>query len=156
MVTLNDVHDRTAAFLDLHWPDGEDRPVWSAPWTFAGTIPNQDLKGVYAHLRGDAVIYVGVGAGRGPGKYEGAGLGSRLHRYWMRHPTEPRTDDGEPKYAPTEVFGESTELAAIVTLGFPADRSYLAYALEAYLIGELKPEKNVVGVGRRGTDGPSS
>lgn len=149
MISRSDLSRSTAAFLDLHWPQGEDRPAWSEPWMFAGTIPNQESKGVYAHLQDDAVVYVGVGAGRGPGIYDGAGLGSRLHRYWKRHPTEPRTSAGVPQYAPTDVFGVSTKAAAIVTIGFPAERSYLAYALEAYLIGELQPEKNVVGVGPR-------
>lgn len=142
MISLEDLRQQTAHFLDLHWPEGEPRPAWSEPWEFVGTIPNHEMQGCYALLRGQEVIYIGVGAGNGPARYRGAGLGSRLHRYWQRHPEEPRTPDGESRYAPVQDWGEAT---AIVTIGFAPERGYLAYALEPYLIGKLKPERNTIG-----------
>ncbi len=145
MVSLQDLHTRTTDFLVLHWPKGEPQPEWSAPWTFVGTIPNQELQGVYALVHGDDVVYVGVGAGKNPGQYEGAGLGRRLHNYWRRDTADPRTAEGESRYVPSDVWGDVTETPAIVTIGLPADRADLAYELEAYLIRELKPERNVRG-----------
>ena len=145
MASLESLHARTTAFLDLHWPEGEPRPEWSAPWTFVGTIPNQERQGVYALVHGEDVVYIGVGAGENPGRYEGAGLGNRLHNYWRRDSTDPRTADGESRYVPSDVWGEVTETPAIVTIGFTPDRASLANGLEAYLIRELKPERNVLG-----------
>ena len=146
MPTLYDLRATTEAFLDLHWPAGEGRPEWSEPWAFVGTIPNQEAKGIYALVHGEAVVYIGVGAGRGSGQYKNAGLGSRLHRYWRKHPTEPLTVSGETRYVPSKVWGDVTEATTIVTLGLPLDRFYLAYALEPFLISKLKPERNRIGV----------
>lgn len=145
MVTLDALHTRTTAFLDLHWPEGEPRPEWSAPWRFVGTIPNQELQGVYALVHGDDVVYVGVGAGENPGRYEGAGLGNRLHKYWRTDKDDPRTAEGESRYVPSDVWGDVTETPAIVTIGLPPGQAALAYELERYLIRELKPERNVLG-----------
>ena len=146
MPILDDLQAATNAFLDLHWPAGESRPEWSEPWTFVGTIPNQEAKGTYALVDGDAVVYVGVGAGRGSGQYRDAGLGSRLHKYWRKHPTDPTTTDGKAQYVPSEAWRKETDAPAIVTISFPPDRFYLAYALEPFLISKLKPEGNTIGV----------
>ena len=141
-ISLGDVQNRTDQFFDLHWPHDEERPSWSDAWSFAGEIPNQRLQGCYAILLGESVVYIGVGAGKGSGIYEGAGLGSRLHRYWRTHSKTPKAPDGTSLYEPT---GEWAGATGIATIGFPAGRGYLAYALEPYLIGHLKPERNVVG-----------
>lgn len=141
LITLEQLHERTAAFFDLHWPQGEPQPEWSSSWTFTDTIPNHDQQGCYALLNGSRVLYIGVGAGRGPAAYLGAGLGSRLHRYWRRHRTTPLLPDGKANYEPAADWSDAS---AIVTIPFPADRSYLAYALEPFLIRSLKPARNVV------------
>lgn len=82
---------------------------------------------------------MGVGAGKNPGRYEGAGLGARLDRCW-RH-EGGNTDDGDRIY----VQGSGYEdVEGIVTI--PLDpHPYLACGLEAYLIEELNPPKNIIG-----------
>ena len=146
MSTLADLQTHTNTFLELHWPGDAPRPRWSeSPWRFEGAIPQQEARGCYALIgKHGEVLYVGVGAGRNAGRYEGAGLGARLHRYWQKDPETPRLPDGTPKYAPTSKY---TEVREIATIGFRDEAKelwYLAYALEPFLISKLNPEMNTV------------
>ena len=95
-------------------------------------------------IRGDDVVYVGVGAGQGTARYPNSGLGQRLHWYWRRHKTEPSLPDGTSQYEPTAKWRDHGA-TAIMTVGFPPEYSYLAYALEQYLIRELSPELITLG-----------
>lgn len=140
--TLDHLRRQTEVFFDLHWPHGEAQPEWSERWEFLGPIPNHEVQGCYALLRSDAVVYIGVGAGKGTARYRGAGLGTRLHPYWRKHPGGPHPESGAARYVAAEKWVGTD---AIVTIGFPPERGYLAYALEPYLIARLKPGRNVVG-----------
>jgi hypothetical protein len=140
MPTVNDLERATDAFLELHWPSGTSRPRWSTePWRFVGTLRNGDARGCYAFLRGDTVTYVGLGAGRNPGRYEGAGLGARLSRCW-RYGGE-KDALGQRVYRRAEGYEDVDAIITIPLVEYP----YLACALEAYLIRELTPERNRIG-----------
>ncbi len=79
------------------------------------------------------VTYIGVGASsNGTGRYAGHGLGKRFQSYSKvvdgRHvPTDPRLVDA----------------GAMITIGFKPEQSYLAYALEMFLIGKMSTEHNI-------------
>jgi len=140
---------QTEIFFSRHWCHDTDSslipPEWSKPWYFKGDIPNNDKQGCYALLKDEEVVYIGVGSGVGPERYEGAGLGSRLHIYWQKDPKTPVCNDGEKKYRPTKKWEEVT---SIVTMPFERAYSYLAYALEIFLISNLKPRRNTIGKAR--------
>jgi hypothetical protein len=110
---------------------------WSWPWDLSTEIPNQSMRGCYAILSGEEVIYIGVGLGKSTEQYEGAGLGDRLKRYWQLNPN--RNEPGQRQYQFREDWKEATSL---VTLAFEPDHFFLAAALEIYLIRELKPRRN--------------
>ena len=143
--TVDNLHDLTREFFRLHLLASVAAPAWSAdPWRFVGSIPQQELRGCYALLSEERVLYVGVGAGQNAGRYEGAGLGQRLHRYWKVDAEAPRTETGERRYRAAERFEHVTSIA---TLGFGEEAApfwYLAYALEPYLIAQLVPAMNSV------------
>jgi hypothetical protein len=128
----------THRFIDLHWPQGDDMPRWSAPWDFISGIPQGDCPGCYAFFDFNGnIIYIGVGASKGSGLYKGFGLAHRLNRYKKK------------------VYGENTNYVLIepwreivkdvITIGFPDELYYLAYAFEAFLIMNLEPDRNVIG-----------
>jgi hypothetical protein len=85
MPSIKDVERETKVFLARHWQieklDTDEVPFWSRAYSFQGTCPNQDRPGCYALLDDKEVIYIGVGASRGHGIYEGCGLGHRLNGY---------------------------------------------------------------------------
>jgi hypothetical protein len=141
MITIEDLKLRTSEFFQKHWGNEDDPPRWSERWLFKDTIPNQEKKGCYAMLSGEEIIYIGVGAGRGSGQYDQAGLGSRLHRYWRVKESNRSNPDGSTNYRPST---EWKEVTSIVTIGF-AEFTYLAYSLEAFLIWSLNPPRNVKG-----------
>jgi hypothetical protein len=143
--TVVSLTDQTAAFLAQHWhPEalGSPRPSWSERWEFKDEIPGQQSSGCYALLKSDEVVYVGVGAGMGPARYKGAGLGSRLHIYWCRDPAQEGSVDTRRRYRPTV---RADGVTSIMTIGFDSRYWYMAYALEAFLIDRLCPERNTVG-----------
>ncbi len=59
----------TRAFFSKHWGSGEAVPAWDFSWNWCGPVPNYLLGGVYALLKGDTVLYIGVGTSRGAGIY---------------------------------------------------------------------------------------
>jgi hypothetical protein len=143
--TLVDLKQGTRTFLARHWdPErlGATRPSWSKPWRFQGGIPNHELSGCYALLKGDEVVYVGTGAGKGKPQYKGSGLGSRLQNYCSRDFAVKAADLAGRQYKPT---ARAPGITALVTIGFAARCWYMANALEAFLIDRLHPERNAVG-----------
>jgi len=142
--TVVDLKQRTRIFRDRHW-DPERlgaAPSWSKPWRFQGGIPNHNLPGCYALLRGDELVYIGTGAGKGKLKYIGHGLGSRLHNYCSRDFTVKAKDLASRRYKPT---ARASGITAVATIGFDAQYWYMASALEAFLIDRLHPARNTVG-----------
>ena len=134
----------TDEFFSLHWNQGEigyPPPLWSLPYLFIGSTPNHDKQGVYAFLRNDEVIYIGVGASRGSGKYVGAGIGARLHGKYLRVKEGGRSIEDLKR--PYKLIDEWKEVDQIITIGFKRENSYIAYALESYLITKLSPQRNM-------------
>ena len=147
MITVSDLGKKTNDFFDLHWGENikEKAPKWSEEkWIFKGSIPNREKPGCYALLSKDeTIIYIGVGAGKGQGGiYKGWGLGHRLKRYWRVKKNKKHCHLENREYEPTEKWND---IAAIITIGFPKEYWYLAYALEQFLIAELNPPRNSAG-----------
>ena len=142
-ISKADLEKKTEDFLSLHWNNKVLR-VLTAKWEsyyFKGSIPNQDKQGCYALGREDQIIYIGVGASHKEGLYKEYGIGSRLSSHvikWDR--TIPSNHIEDRVYKPRERWKGVTE---IYTFGLPSNYGYLALALEAFLISELKPESNV-------------
>jgi hypothetical protein len=137
MISFSDVEQTTERFFQNHWPTHfGQHPSWNEAWGFEGSMQGHDQQGIYV-LLGDArnVLYIGVGASLGTGRYAGHGLGSRTNRY-MR--TLSRK---QKQYTPTSPWKERG-LSEIITLGFAQEHAYLAYGLEAFLLGQLAPPHN--------------
>ena len=142
--SVDSLIETTGLFFDRHWNDEAKSPPprWSEPWEFKGGIPARDRPGCYALLSDEVVYYIGVAAGNGVAGYEEHALGTRLSRVWRLHSTKYRLEDGTHRYEPAPKWDQ---VDGIKTIGFPPDYGYLAHALEAFLIFELKPERNVIG-----------
>ncbi|EJO2021560.1 hypothetical protein RQY88_004323 [Vibrio vulnificus] len=134
--TVENLKVLTQEFFSLHWNAvllGSDCPEWSDIYEFTGSMPNHNKQGVYAFVKSGVVTYIGVGASsNGTGRYAGHGLGKRFQSYSKvvdgRHvPTDPRLVDA----------------GAMITIGFKPEQSYLAYALEMFLIGKMSTEHNI-------------
>ncbi len=141
MLTL--LENQTKQFFERHWNLEISYPEWDGRWRFGpGEIPNQNKQGCYALLDdADTIIYIGVGAGRVSGKYEGCGIGSRLNQHWRVKNKSKNAPLSEREYEPISKWKERG-VSSILTLGFPEGYGYLAYALEAYLISILSPQFN--------------
>jgi|SRR5690606_19192229 len=129
--------DLTAEFFERHWRDSfGPTPEWTSPWpaNSRGPLPCADMQGCYALYKGGDLIYVGLGASRGAGLYKGHGLGHRLYKHVLRIDWTKEAIDGCRFYAPRENWSEMSHLRMI---GFPADLSYLAPALELFLLKML-------------------
>ena len=140
MITLERLKAATEDFFTRHWVERELGPkptFWDGRWEFKGTVPNHDKPGCYALLSGKEVVYIGVGARRGAGRYEGMGLGARLTHVWKTKGGQ-RTGEYEP-----EKKWADRKIDAVATMGLPRKYGYLAYALEAFLISSLVPKYNV-------------
>ena len=113
---------------------------------FKGKVPNGKSKGCYAILEGEEVVYIGLGAKRGSGIYRGHGLNGRLKRYsrWDRISLSEKRVRVPVK--------QWSNVMSIHTIGFPEEYSYLAHALEIFLLRRLSPRKNtqLVGESSRG------
>ena len=134
--TLENLKNQTKLFFTQHWNDEyirEDHPEWSDLYYFDGSLPNYDKQGVYAFVKGDEVTYIGVGASsNGTGPYAGHGLGKRFQSY-------SRVIAG--KHTPTDQ--RLVDAGSMTTIGFTPKTSYLAYALEMFLIARIKTLHNV-------------
>ena len=144
MVSMENVRRETAVFLERHWDRtklGEnDTPGWSAnPYIFQGEIPNGTCRGCYAILERQEVVYIGLGAKRGSGRYEGHGINARLKKSYLRRDRKHKSTSENRSRRPVKKWARMT---AIYTIGFPDEYSYLAHSLEAYLLLHLSPKRN--------------
>ena len=137
---LETLKNLTQNFFKLHWNLEElgEAPTWSDKDTEFRKIPNYNKRGVYAFVKGNEITYIGVGASKvGTGKYQNHGLSKRFNRYcgWVDKPNN--------------IFAVKDErlkdAGAVITLGFEPEHAHLAYALENYLIDQLKPVHNKIG-----------
>lgn len=99
--------------------------------------PEYALGGLYALLAGNTVIYIGLGNSRGGGIYQERGISRRLGAHVLSLAPE-----GCEKSYVLQPRWQAAGVTDIGTIGFPAGLSYLAPALEDFLIGELNPPEN--------------
>ena len=138
MATINDLVQHSNIFFEKHWDKSSSlQPLeWKCKWSWAGSVPYHERAGVYALFdAADNVVYVGLGASRGGGPYKEHGISRRL----LAHVIAPDRSKGRGFYKPKDNWAEVTDIG---TIGFPTKYSYLAPALEDYLIGILTPPRN--------------
>lgn len=137
MPTKRDLLRCTDTFFSRHWAeDLGARPTWSDTWDLKGSMPYHTLGGVYCLLSYGRVVYVGVGVSRGV-RYPEFGLSKRVANHVVR---KAKMQTGKV-YEIRDIWLER-KVDEIVAIGFPSDFTYLALALEDYLIGELDPQYN--------------
>lgn len=137
-MNLDALRTSTGRFFELHWPTkelGAEPPSWLGPYQFTGETPYPKAGGCYALFNGSSLRYVGLGASRGGGAYVEHGIARRL----MSHVMRADKTKGRFVYMPRKGWEHIT---AVYTIGFPLQASYLAPALEDFLIGELGPPDN--------------
>ena len=139
MSTLEKLLEITEVFFSRHWSESKPHPQWRFDWQWRGPVPNYLLGGVYCLVADDNVVYVGLGNSRGGGIYKERGLSRRLEAHVLDLAPKGCSVD----YLPKERW-QTVGVSSIGTIGFPAELSYLAPALEDYLIGELNPPENSV------------
>lgn len=112
------------------------RPGWKTwePFLY-GSVPSHDLGGCYALFSENELLYIGLGASKGGGLYPDHGISRRL----MAHVIASDRQRGQQWSKLRESWGSVT---SIRTIGFPNDFSYMAAALETFLIRELNPPRN--------------
>ena len=138
-MSLDSIKIFTEDFFNRHWNESilkRERPSWTTPWLFKGTLPNHDKQGCYVLLSRRGVIYVGVGASIVGGIYKGHGLGSRTKRYYRLVPGGRSLPCNERLYTPTELW-ERRGLNGISTIGFDIGFGYLASSLESYILSKF-------------------
>ncbi|WP_018984910.1 GIY-YIG nuclease family protein [Salinimonas chungwhensis] len=138
MSSIENLIEHTNNFFNLHWPESlnRPRPEWKSDWNWQGSVPHHDKRGVYCLFDGAGdILYLGIGASVGGGKRVGFGISRRL----LAHVITTDKTKGRGHYIPKRRWADVNSLAAI---GFPNEYSYLALALEDYLIEKLSPPRN--------------
>jgi hypothetical protein len=139
MATKAELEAETSDFFDRHWQGTKEIPQWDFSWEWCNAVPNYKLGGVYALFSGENLLYIGLGASRGGGIYKSHGLSRRL----LAHVLKIAPEGSTTSYIPQE-YWENCSVGLVATIGFPDEFSYLACALEDYLIGRLNPPENSV------------
>ena len=129
----------TRSFFSKHWGSEAPLPQWDFSWEWRGPVPNYLVGGVYALLKGDEVLYVGLGNSRGGGIYQDRGISRRLMAHVIKAAPSCSTKDSILRER-----WEAVGATRVATLGFPKELNYLAPALEDFLIGKLNPPENSV------------
>jgi hypothetical protein len=144
-VTFDAIKAASDEFFRRHWSTSETEvPSWNSPWDFVGTLPGHNKQGIYLLLgEHDEVLYIGVGASLGGGKYTGHGLGSRMNQYFTMAEGQRGVPLKNRQYAPKKKWADRG-VSQVVTLGFHQDYAYLAYGLEAFLLREIETPYNKV------------
>ena len=127
----------TNLFFTRHWSEEISAPIWDFSWRFQGAIPNYLLGGVYALLRGEEVVYLGLGISKGGGIYKDRGISRSLQSHVYKRDDTPTGYTLKPHW-------RDKGITTVATLGFDQDRSYLAPALENFLINSLRPSSNTM------------
>lgn len=144
-VAFDEIKSATDEFLRRHWTStGVEVPSWNVPWDLVGTLPGHDQQGIYLLMgEEDEVLYIGVGASLGGGKYVGYGLGARTSQYFRVAEGQRGVPVKDRRYVPKKQWADRG-VSKVVTLGFNQDYAYLAYGLEAFLLRETKTPYNKV------------
>ena len=136
-ITYQQLVQATAEFFARHWVVEALGlyPDWLRWEQFlSGSVPNYQHPGCYTVFFDGGLRYVGLGASRGGGIYTEHGISRRL----MAHVIQGDRARGPTWSKLRDRFAGAT---AIYTLGLP-NASYLAAALETYLIRSLAPLMN--------------
>jgi excinuclease UvrABC nuclease subunit len=137
MAIIKDLSDKTNTFFERHSnPIFFAAPSWSEPYQFKGAWPNHDKQGCYAFFENGEVVYIGVAASAVGGIYTNCGIANRSSHYMQ-------PVDGL-KYTYKFRNDRWRDIEELRTIGFPPEYSYLSYALEVFLIRELKPTFNII------------
>jgi hypothetical protein len=137
MKRFEDLVDKTKTFFERHWNPTylpTAAPSWSEPYRFVGTWPNDHQQGCYAFFRNQEVVYVGVAASSVGGNYLNCGIANRSSYYMqvnIRSANSYKFRDNKWQ-----------DIEELRTIGFAPAHSYLSYALEVFLIGQLDPSFN--------------
>jgi len=144
-VTVDNVKKLAVSFFNRHWAISDvSAPTWNEAWGFIGTLPGHDKQGVYLLIgEDDEVLYIGVGASIGGGRYTGHGIGSRTNKYIRVGEGQRGKSNQDRQYRPVDKWADRG-LSKIITLGFTEDFAYLSYGLEAYLLRECKTRFNII------------
>lgn len=112
------------------------RPHWKNWDEFLfGSVPNYELGGCYALFSESGLQYVGLGASKGNVLYPEHGISRRLMAHVLK--------SDRPRGKQWSQLRESwSSVTSILTIGFSNDYSYMAAALETFLIRELDPPRN--------------
>ena len=135
----------TKEFFERHWfiNSNIEPPTWKIGWPWHGSVPYHDKGGVYALFSEEGeVLYIGLGTSSGGGPYDEHGISRRL----IAHVIQTNKEKGRGHYVPQEKWKDVKDIGAV---GFPGEYSYLAAALEDFLIRKLTPSRN--SVKKRGT-----
>lgn len=137
MISMDALIDCSNEFFRRHWSSVSlAKPKWKADWNWQGSVPHHNMRGVYALFdESGSLVYLGLGASVGGGERIGYGLSRRL----LAHVIATDKTKGRGYYVPQKKW---TEVHSIATIGFPNEYSYLALALEDYLIERLSPPRN--------------
>lgn len=137
MITVNELIEKTEDFLKKHYNSDVlelPAPKWEI-WELKGKRPCNELPGCYAMVfkknGKEAIEYIGIGLSK-------EGIGSRMNEYH----TVDYKEDGITIYKPKENLNG---LVAFYIIGFYKKVTYLIPALEAFLIKELQPIRNIKG-----------
>lgn len=135
---INELIVKTEEFFHKHWNDEKNYPAWKNRWDWSSSVPYHNKAGVYALFdESGRLLYIGLGASVRSVKYQEHGVSRRLLSHVIKKdPTKKRT------YAPRKKWASVSGIGAI---GFDYSDSYLAAALEVFLIRQLKPPMNNVG-----------
>jgi hypothetical protein len=139
MCHIKELIKATELFFSKHWdPSSKSNiPLWKSKWDWASSVPYHNKGGVYALLDDSGeILYIGIGASIGGGKYKEHGISRRLLSHVIK-----KDPSKKGAYIPRIKWSNIKDIAAI---GFDYDDSYLAASLEAFLIRELKPTMNSV------------
>ena len=133
MQTLNGLKAETAIFFNKHWGFPTTAPEWQTCNNFLTTsVPNYDKGGCYALFEGDTLVYIGKGISRGTPRYVEHGISRRMMKHIYK---------GESQRELTETWVKR-HITSCATIGFDTDQTYLAVALEVFLIRKLLPKYN--------------
>lgn len=140
MPTLIDLQNETTIFFNKHWGSTDTPPMWTVWQNFlSASVPNYDKGGCYALFEGNSLVYVGVGISLGSGLYIQHGISRRM----MSHVYCSNKSKGKNQLKLTGIWTQRN-ITSCATIGFDADITYLAAALEVFLIRKLRPAHNKI------------
>jgi len=144
MVTFQQLIKNTDTFFSLHWIESKIEPkvpIWCKPEKvpLKDVFPDQGKPGCYALIKDEEVVYIGSAVSKGSGIYKDFAIANRLWSYF-RWDKQMSAVEGHRCYVPRKNIDYFN---AVTTIGFPTELKYLALALEAFLIEQLKPIRNI-------------